>query len=146
MSESQPDPLEAILDTLIPASEDGRMPAAGALGLAPDIRQRAAAVLPVIDQGLAAADACAGERAAPNFAALTASDRVAVLRVVESREPGFLPSLLFHAYPAYYQHESVLIAIGLEPRPPHPKGYDLEAGELGALERVRARGRLYREA
>ena len=40
----------------------------------------------------------------------------------------------------------VLVGLGLEPRPPHPKGYELEPGNLDALERVRARGKLYREA
>jgi hypothetical protein len=48
--------------------------------------------------------------------------------------------------PAYYQHPKALEGLGLEPRPPHPKGYDLEPGNLDALERVRARGKLWRDA
>ena len=33
-------------------------------------------------------------------------------------------------------------ALGLEARAPHPQGYELEAGDLSGLERVKARGRL----
>jgi hypothetical protein len=68
-----------------------------------------------------------------------------VLRELEVSEPGFVPGLVFQTYATYYQHPRVLEALGVDPRPPHPKGYDLEPGDLSALERVRARGRLYRE-
>ena len=145
MSKVPTDRLEAILDTLIPPSDDGRLPGAGAIGLAPTLLERMADVRAVIDQGMAVADACAGERGGADFAALSMDDRVAALRDVESREPAFIPSLLFHAYSIYYQNPRVQVALGLEPRPPHPKGYELEPGDFGALERVRARGRLYRE-
>ena len=40
----------------------------------------------------------------------------------------------------------VLEGLGLEPRPPFPQGYTLEPGDLSALERVRARGQLWRDA
>jgi len=139
------DPLSAVLDTLIPPSTDGRLPGAGELGLAAALRERTAELGALIDQGLAAADAAAAERGADRFAALPAEQRVSVLREVESRQPAFLPSLLFELYAAYYRDPRVLTGLGLEARPPHPQGYALEPGDLGALERVRARGRLYRE-
>jgi len=40
----------------------------------------------------------------------------------------------------------VVEAIGLESRPPYPKGYPLELGDLGLLDPVRNRPRFYREA
>lgn len=139
------DPLAAVLDALIPPSPDGRLPGAGALGLAPALRECTAAVSALVDQGLAAADAAAAERGAARFADLGDEARVEALRAVESSEPGFLPGLLFHLYALYYRHPRVLTGLGVEPRPPHPQGYALEPGDLGPLERVRARGRLYRE-
>jgi uncharacterized membrane protein len=139
------DPLAAVLDTLIPPSADGRLPGAGEIGLADALREATAGARAVVDQGLAAADAAAGARGAPRFAALALEDRVAVLRELEQREPAFLPGLLFHLYAAYYRHPRVMEALGLEARPPHPRGYELEPGDLAALERVRARGPLYRE-
>ena len=61
-------------------------------------------------------------------------------------QPHFLGPLLFHTYVGYYQQPRALAALGLEPRPPHPKGHALETGDFGLLEAVRARGKIYRDA
>ncbi len=45
----------------------------------------------------------------------------------------------------YYRDDRVMRSLGLEPRPPYPKGYDLEQGDWSLLEPVRARGPIYRE-
>ena len=58
---------------------------------------------------------------------------------------GFLPVLLFQTYQGYYQIPAVLAALGLPPRPPHPKGYEIEPNDLELLEPVRAREKMYRE-
>ena len=68
------------------------------------------------------------------------------VREIESTQPAFIPTLFVPTCIAYYQHPEVLIGLGLEPRPPHPKGYDLDPGNLEALERVRRRGKRYRDA
>jgi hypothetical protein len=131
--------LSLILDTLIPASPDGRMPGAGSLELADAVRAETAGATDVVAAGLAAAE----ER---NFADLDDAGRTAVLREIESTQPAFIPTLFVPTCIAYYQHPEVLIGLGLEPRPPHPKGYDLDPGNLEALERVRRRGKRYRDA
>jgi hypothetical protein len=131
--------LDAILDTLIPASADGRMPGAGSLGFADTIREQTQAAGEMLAAGLAAAEAA-------GFAKLDPEARVTVLRELEKTQPGFVPTLYMLTCIAYYQHPSVLVGLGLEPRPPHPKGYELEPGNLTALERVRARGKLWRDA
>lgn len=46
----------------------------------------------------------------------------------------------------YYRDDRVLRVIGMEPRAPFPKGYDLEEGDWSLLDPVRARGRIYRDA
>jgi len=132
------DLLNLILDTLIPASEDGRMPGAGSLGLADTIREQTAAAREVVDAGLDAARAA-------GFEELDLEGRVALLREMESSHPAFVGSLYVPTCTAYYQHPQVMLGLGLEGRPPHPKGYDLEPGNLDGLEKVRARGKLYRE-
>jgi hypothetical protein len=40
----------------------------------------------------------------------------------------------------------VLLALDLEPRPPHPKGFTMPENDLGLLDPVRARGKLWRDA
>jgi hypothetical protein len=133
------DLLVEILDTLIPPSDDGRMPGAGAIGLAPVIREQTLASAEVVEAGLAAAEA-------GGFAALDLEGRVALLRELETTQPTFIPTLFFSTCTEYYKHPKVLVGLGVDPRPPHPKGYELEGGNLDALASVRARGKLYREA
>lgn len=130
--------LDQILDTLIPASPDGRMPAAGALGLADVVRAETAGARDVVAAGLAALE----ER---GFGELDEAGRIEALRAVEADQPEFVRTLLVPTCIAYYQHPDVLEGLGLEPRPPHPKGFELEPGDLAALDRVRRRGAIYRD-
>jgi hypothetical protein len=96
-------------------------------------------------RGLDALDARARERGASGLAALTSPERAEVLNAHAAADPGFLPGLVFQVYSAYYQHPRVQEGLGLEPRPPHPKGYTLEQPDLAALlATVRARVKLYR--
>ena len=138
--------LRSVLDELVPPSRDGRLPGAGQLGLAPVVREQTAALWPSVAQGLAALDALAQAGGASDFASLGAREKVEALDRVEAEAPGFLPGLVFQTYSTYYRHPRVVEALGLEPRPPHPEGYELETGDLSALERVRARRKLYRDA
>jgi hypothetical protein len=131
--------LDAILDTLIPPSEDGRMPGAGSLGIAKALRAQIANYDEVVNTGLEALRSA-------RFIELDIEGRSEVLRGLEVSQPQFIASLYPPACTIYYQHPDVWVGLGLEPRPPHPKGYELEAGDLSALDRVRARGKLYRDA
>jgi len=133
------DLLDAILDTLIPPSGDGRMPGAGSLGLSATVREQTREAREVVSAGLAAAEV-------HGFAQLDLENRVAVLRQIESEHPAFIATLYMPACTAYYQHPAANEGLGLPPGPPHPTGYQLEPGNLDALERVKKRGRLYREA
>lgn len=46
----------------------------------------------------------------------------------------------------YYRDDRVMRSLGMEPRPPFPKGFDVEQGDWSLLDPVRARGRIWREA
>jgi hypothetical protein len=147
LSAAQRNALASVLDAIIPPSADGRMPGAGEIGLAPAVEERLGAMVAFTARGLDAVDAIARERGATGFAALAATERTEVLNEHAAADAGFLPGLVFQVYSAYYQHPRVLEGLGLEPRPPHPKGYALEQPDLDALlAPVRARAKLYREA
>jgi hypothetical protein len=45
----------------------------------------------------------------------------------------------------YYRDDRVMRSLGLEVRPPFPKGFEVEQGDWSLLDPVRARARLYRE-
>lgn len=46
----------------------------------------------------------------------------------------------------YYRDDRVMTSIGMEVRPPFPKGYQVDQGDLSLLDPVRARGKIYRDA
>jgi len=141
--------LSEVLNEIIPPSGDGRLPGAGELGLAGYIgqaAQKAPELRPVIAQGLSALDDLARGLNAPGFAALSRPEKLQVLNELATTHAAFLPSLIFHSYVAYYQNDRVIEALGLEPRPPFPKGYEIEPNDLSLLDEVRERSRLYRDA
>ena len=141
------DALARVLDLLIPASADGRLPSAGELGLASYVEELAATtpgLRPLLEQGLSKLDAEAASRGARGFAALAADARRALFDELVAKLPAFAPTVFFVAMTGYYREPRVLAALGLEPRPPFPKGHAVEESDFGALERVRRRGKLYR--
>jgi hypothetical protein len=135
--------LASLLDEIIPPSGDGRLPGAGELGLGNYIEQalqQAPELRSMIVQGLAELDEVARRRHDQPFVALSQQEKVALLN-----EQGFLFPLLFHIYVGYYQNVRVVTALGLDPRPPHPKGYEMEPSDLTLLDAVRRRRKLYRD-
>ena len=138
--------LSAVLDTLIPPSRERGLPGAGALGLAQHLRDAVPELSALVDPALAELDARARESDAAGFAALTLEARHAALCELSERQPALLPGLLFQTYRAYYSHPTVLSALGVPPRPPHPEGYEIGADDLSLLENVRSRRKLYRDA
>jgi hypothetical protein len=137
----------ALLDELVPPRPDGRLPGAGGLGLVAELRRALrerpelrAVVLP----GLAALDALVRARGAARLSELDPDARRAALDALSAQAPALVPTLSFVVFIAYYQDPRVLEALGREPRPPFPKGFELPAGDLSSLDRVRARGPIYR--
>ncbi len=145
LSEEAARGLAAVLDLLVPPSEDGRLPGAGALGLAPTLHANVPDLRVVIELGLAALDERARNRGARDFAGLAKDERSAILNEVAAEQAAFVPGLVFQTYVHYYQHPRVLSGLQLEPRPPYPKGYEMEPSDLSLLDPVRERSKLYRE-
>ena len=142
------DALSCALDRLIPPSADGRFPGAGELGLAAYVDrlvQQRPELRPLLAEGLAALETGAERRGARGYAALPREARLELLHELAGSLPGFVPTLLFLTYTGYYREPRVMAALGLEARPPFPKGYDLGESDFSLLEPVRRRGRLYRE-
>jgi hypothetical protein len=144
----QEDVLRALLDEVIPPSSDGRLPGAGGLDLighvARTVRQTPM-LAPVIEYGLSAIAELAGTRSPGGWAGLSPTEHSALFAEFAAGDQLFMPALLFLAYSGYYQHPRVVEALGLEARPPHPKGYAMEAFDTTLLDAVRRRGKIYRD-
>jgi hypothetical protein len=134
--------LASVLDEIIPPRADGRLPGAGALGLARYI-ESALCKTPdqqgMVAQGLSDLEGIAQKRHGATFAALSAREKRDLLD-----EQIFVSLVMFHAYVGYYQDPRVVAVLGLEQRPPHPKGYEMAANDLTLLDPVRSRPKLYR--
>jgi hypothetical protein len=65
----------------------------------------------------------------------------ATLRAEGGMDLTFLSRIILQCY---YRDDRVMLSLGMEPRPPFPKGHDLPQGDWSLLDPVRARGRLWR--
>jgi hypothetical protein len=147
-SDDQRAALSCVLDAVIPPSRDRRLPGAGELGLGDAIAEAAGAnpaMRSAVEQGLAVLDDLARERSGMRFTAVAPAQRAELLQTVAAQQPGFVPNLIFPLYTTYYRHPLVLEALGLEARPPFPKGHAMEPFDERLLDGVRHRPKLYRD-
>jgi hypothetical protein len=135
--------LASVLDEIIPPGADGKIPGAGEVGVA-DYLDRSLAAMPglksMVVDGVLELDAQARTRHGRGFIELSKPEKVQLLS-----EQGFMMPLTLHTYAGYYHADRVIEALGLEPRAPHPKGYEMEPDDFSLLDPVRKRGKLYRE-
>jgi hypothetical protein len=80
------------------------------------------------------------------FAALDPAHRAEVaakLRAEEDPQVGVLTRIVLLCY---YRDDRVMVSLGLEPRPPFPKGHVVEQGDWSLLDPVRNRKPFWRPA
>ena len=138
--------MRGVLDRIIPP--DDKFPGAGELGVADYmdlVVGESAELKSLFSHGLSQIEIVSKARFSKGFEELTGGQREAVLRQVESDAPKFFEELVRYTYYGYYADVRVLKLLGMEARPPQPKGYRLEPGDLSLIEKVKRRGRAYRE-
>ena len=142
--------LNGLLDEVVPASADGRVPAAGTLGLVDFLGNKASddpALAALLRAVLIRAAALVETRGA-SFGALDAAGRIGVVEALERAEPEAFKALLQSIYMGYYSRPDVRPQFGLSDRPTQPDGYVLPEDDPDELEAmlapVRGRGRCYR--
>jgi len=135
--------LTLVQNELVPAYGD--LPAAGTLGGALTVdaylTERPRLRRPVLT-ALRAVEAAAGETP---FAELNSGERVGILRRVEDATPESFTELVKQTYNAYYTRPDVQASLGID-GPPQPLGFELPAFDESRLARVRAMGKLWRDA
>jgi len=138
--------LVLVLDALIPAGSG--FPGAGAVALDHVLGAGAASadLESLLSRGLQALEDTARADGAAGLAALSPDERENVLRRVEAAQAEFFEALLRHTYDGYYGHPTVIARLGLDPRPVHPRGHQVESVDMPDLARVAARGPIYRPA
>src|ERR1700756_1372531 len=134
--------LKCIAGMIIPASSEFGVPGADDPVIFADIvkslgRDRR-------DVQAALSSLCALARGA--FADQDASRRYAATESFRARGGPEVAALSRAILQCYYRDDRVVLSLGLEARPPFPKGHTLEQGDWSLLDPVRARPKLWRDA
>ncbi|MBI5716989.1 MAG: hypothetical protein HZC37_04795 [Burkholderiales bacterium] len=134
--------MHAAAALVVPPSADfGGLPGADDPTIAADIERTMGRDRPAVVLALEKLDAAAGGPLADHDAA----QREAAGRWLREHEPALAAAFAGHVVACYYRDDRVMRSLGLEPRPPYPLGFEVEAGDFASLlEPVRARGRLWR--
>ena len=146
-SPEQVELLRDVLDRLIPSNE--RLPGAGESGIADYVAGAAAeskGLSDLLANGLALIESVSQADHSNRFRDLSGEQRDGVLKRIEQEQELFFQELVRHTYNGYYSNSRVIEALGLDPRPPQPRGYTVEAGNLALIENVKRRGQMYRDA
>src|SRR5215831_8850505 len=139
--------LVSVLNRIIPAT--GAFPGAGDLDVASYLDRvvgQSTALKRLFAQGLVQITLTSQAQHAQPFTALSEGQRDAVLHHVEATAPEFFEALVTHTYSGYYSHPTIVRLLGMEGRPPQPRGYHLEPLDLSLLERIKQRQPIYRQA
>ena len=134
--------LIALLNLIIPPSDDGKMPGAADVSFVAYIHNEN--LLPWLQKGLLSIAEESHSKYREEFSALSGSDRTQLINRLRRSLFRFFSRLTTQIMQCYYQHDDVLEAIGFEARPPFPQGYLLKEGDLTLLEPVYLRGKIYR--
>jgi hypothetical protein len=128
--------LAALLDTLVPASDDGEMPSAADVGFDAYLLAQAESFIPTLESAL--------ENFAPSFAACSLAERCEHVGAFAADSPELFRSLLTRVYDCYYQHDRVRARIGVVTGAPFPQGNVVVQGDLSLLDPVIANSARHR--
>ena len=142
LTPAQRDDLRAIAAEIIPASAEFDVPGADDPAIQADILATLGR-----DAGLVrdALDQLARLARGP-LASLDPLRRQAVAMELRTMGGEAVATLTRVVLQCYYRDDRVVRSLGLEPRPPYPKGHVLEEGDWSLLEPVRARPPMWRRA
>ena len=146
LSEIQYTLVTAVLDRLIPSQGD--MPGAGEVGTADYLDEIVAGstqLARLFTHGLQDIE-IAASRLGSDFGELSDAQQDETLTGAETDDPEFFDALIRHTYNGYYSNPRIVQLLGLDPRPPQPRGNRVERGDLSSLEVVVERGQAYRDA
>jgi hypothetical protein len=142
LSSLQRDDLRVVAAMIIPASEQFGVPGADDAAIQADILATLGRDAELVREAL---DHLARLAGMP-LANLDETGREAVARQFRASGGAVAATLTRVVLQCYYRDDRVLRSLGLELRPPFPKGYGLEQGDWSLLDPVKARPSMWRRA
>ena len=134
------DDLRAIAGVMIPASTEFDVPGADDPLIQADILATLGRDADLVREALDALAQLAGQP----LASLDPAQREAVALELRTKGGAAVATLTRVVLQCYYRDDRVVRSLGLEPRPPYPKGHVLEEGDWSLLDPVRARPPMWR--
>jgi hypothetical protein len=142
LTPAQRENLRAIAGVMIPASAEFDVPGADDPVIQADIVATLGRDTGLVGEAL---DELARLTGQP-LASLDQARREAVGAELRAKGGAAVSTLARVILQCYYRDDRVVRSLGLEPRPPYPKGYVLEDGDWSLLDPVRARPPMWRRA
>jgi hypothetical protein len=133
--------LRCVAGLMVPASEEFGVPGADDAAIFADIIASIGRDFDSVRQALAVLAALSGRA----FTDLDETRRDVVAGVFQAQGGVVLAALTRVILQCYYRDDRVVRSLGLEPRPPFPKGYTLEQGDWSLLDPVRTRPKMLRD-
>ena len=140
LTPAQLDDLRVISGLISPASEEFEVPGADDPVIQADIIATLGRDAALVANAL---DRLAQVAGAP-LAGLDPPQRETVASELRAEGGAAVATLTRVVLQCYYRDDRVVRSLGLEPRPPHPKGHVLEDGDWSLLDPVRARPPFWR--
>jgi hypothetical protein len=142
LTPAQRDDLRAVAAMIIPASSKYNVPGADDAAIQADILATLGRDTAMVRQAL---DHLARLAKMP-LAGLDGARREAVAKEFRASGGAAAATLVRVVLQCYYRDDRVLRSLGLELRPPFPKGYALEQGDWSLLDSVKARPPMWRRS
>jgi len=136
----QRDDLRAVAGVMIPASAEFDVPGADDPVIQADILATLGRDAGLVREALIELARLAGGP----LASLNPARREAVAAELRAKGGTAVMTLTRVVLQCYYRDDRVVRSLGLEPRPPYPKGHVLEDGDWSLLDPVRARPPMWR--
>jgi len=140
LSQAQRDDLRTVAAMIIPESREYRVPGADDAKIQADILATLARDAKRMREALDHLARLAGKP----LAELDPGRRDAVAKEFRSSGGAAAATLTRVVLQCYYRDDRVVHSLGLELRPPFPKGYTLEQGDWSLLDPVKARPSMWR--
>ena len=137
----QIDDLRAITAMIIPASAEFDVPGADDPAIQADIVATLGRDTGLVREALDEIARLAGRQP---LASLDPGRRETVALELRAKGGAAVTTLTRVVLQCYYRDDRVVRSLGLEPRPPYPKGHVLEDGDWSLLDPVRARPPMWR--
>jgi hypothetical protein len=132
--------LRCVAGMMVPASAAHGIPGADDDTIFADIVDNLGRDAASVKQGLQHLDALAGGV----FADRDPAQRQAAVAALQDAGGKLLTALISVVAQCYYRDSRVMRSLGIEVRPPFPKGYEVTQGDWSLLDPVRARAAFYR--